>query len=114
LVNAARKHLDTWPELRPDIQVEGITLIVNHQTKSHPLDRSTAVYSRAEFVRSLTMPVATALQLYNAWRLDQFEAIRDAVFPDTTQSRNASNTVPAPGQAPSKARQWLSRRRNRQ
>ncbi len=37
LVNAARRHLDTWPELRPDIGVEGITLIVNHQTKSHPL-----------------------------------------------------------------------------
>jgi hypothetical protein len=114
LVNTARKHLDTWPELRPDIAVEGITLIVNHQTKSHPLERSTVVYSRPEFVRSLTVPVTTALQLYDAWRLEQFDAIRKAVFPDSTQSPSAStsNAVPSPVPAPSKARRRLWRRPN--
>lgn len=53
LVNGARKHLDTWPMLRPDLDVEGIVLIINHQTNYHPSDRSTNPYTRAEFVDSL-------------------------------------------------------------
>ena len=93
LVDAARRHLDTWPELRPDIAVEGITLIVSRQTKSHPLQRPPMVYSRTEFVRSLPVPVTTAMQLYNDWRLSQFDAIRKAVFPDTTQRLSAPNAV---------------------
>jgi len=40
LVSGARKHLDTWPALRPDLDVGGIVLIVNHQTNTHPGDRS--------------------------------------------------------------------------
>jgi hypothetical protein len=85
LVDDARRHLDTWPQLRPDIQVEGITLIVNHQTNTHPLDRSAVVYSRPEFVQSLTMPVITTLELFDAWRQSDFDAICNAVFPETTQ-----------------------------
>jgi len=112
LVDAARKHLDTWPELRPDIEVEGVTLIVNHQTRTHPLHRAAVVYSRPEFVRSLILPVTTTLQLYHAWRLGQFDAIRDTVFPDTTQSRSASRAVPSPGPVPSKARRRLWRQRD--
>ena len=104
LVNAARRHLDTWPELRPDIAVEGITLIVSHQTKSHPLERPPMVYSRTEFVRSLPVPVTTAMQLYNDWRLSQFDAIRKAVFPDTRQRLSAPNAVHSPTPAPSKPR----------
>jgi hypothetical protein len=112
LVDTARKHLDTWPELRPDIKVEGITLVVNHQTKTHPVDRSTAVYSRPEFVRSLTVPVTTTLQLYHAWRLGQLVAIRDVVFRDTTQSHSASAAGRSSDPAPRKVRRRLWRRQH--
>jgi hypothetical protein len=39
------RHLDTWPQLRPDQPVTGGVLIVNHQHKLHPSERSSAVYS---------------------------------------------------------------------
>jgi hypothetical protein len=100
LVDDARRHLDTWPQLRPDIQVEGITLIVNHQANTHPLNRSAVVYSRLEFVQSLTMPVITTLELFGAWRQSDFDAIRNAVFPETTQPRPASEATPAQGVTP--------------
>jgi hypothetical protein len=112
LVKAAQRHLETWPELRPDLPVEGMTLIVNHQTRTHPLERSTVVYSRPEFVRSLSVPVATTLQLYDAWRQERFDAIRRAVFPDIAPPRGASNAAPSPDPAPSDVRRRLWRRRN--
>jgi hypothetical protein len=80
LVNGARKHLDTWPMLRPDLDVEGIVLIINHQTNYHPGDRSAQVYTRAEFVASLAIPVTTTLHLFHAWRRGDLDAIRAAVF----------------------------------
>jgi hypothetical protein len=116
LVDAAKKHLATWPELRPDIEVEGILLIVNHQATAHPLDRSAEVYSRPEFVRSLTVPVMTTLQLYHAWRQNDFDAIRETVFEDTPKSRSASDGRPIPTpphpQA-GRARRWWRRRQER-
>jgi hypothetical protein len=100
LADDARRHLDTWPQLRPDIQVEGITLIVNHQTNTHPFDRSAVVYSRPEFVDSLTMPVITTLELFDASRHNDFHLIRNAIFPGASQSRAAPNATPAQGVAP--------------
>jgi len=114
LADDARRHLDTWPQLRPDIQVEGITLIVNHQTNTHPLDRSAVAYSRPEFVQSLTMPVVTTLALFDAWRYSDFDAIRNAIFPEAAQSRAAPNATSAQGVTPPRTtgtgpRRWWRR-----
>ncbi|MGA9678823.1 MAG: hypothetical protein WBR28_27380 [Mycobacterium sp.] len=101
LVDDAGRHLNTWPQLRPEIQVEGITLIVNHQTNTHPLNRSAVVYTRPEFVQSLTLPVITTLQLFDAWRHGDFDAIRKAVYPGTAQPRPEAETTPSnPGVTP--------------
>lgn len=91
LVETTRKHVDTWPVLRPDLEVEGIVLIVNHQTSTHPTDRSAEVYMRAEFVESLTVPVTTTLQLFHAWRRGDLGAIREAVFGDEPPPRGSSS-----------------------
>lgn len=114
LADDARRHLDTWPQLRPDIQVEGITLIANHQTNAHPLDRSAVVYSRPEFVQALTMPVITTLELFDAWRHSDFDAICNAIFPEASQSRAAPDATPAQGVTPPRAggtgpRRWWRR-----
>jgi hypothetical protein len=96
LVATAKKHLETWPEVRPDVHVEGIVLILNHQSATHPLDRSPEAYSRPEFVRSLTVQVVTTLQLHDAWRRADHDAIRrlmlgeatvDEAHPSTPSSR---------------------------
>jgi hypothetical protein len=114
LVETTRKHLDTWPALRPDLEVEGIVLIVNHQTSSHPGGRSAEVYTRAEFGESLTFPVTTTLQLFHAWRRGDLGAIRAAVFADTPQSGgSSSDTNPiAPPAEPHVRRARLWRRRD--
>jgi hypothetical protein len=80
LAEAPTRHLATWPELRPDIAVSGVALVLSHQTKAHPLDRSPAPYSRQEFVASLSFPVVTTLQLFEWWRQDHYIAIRAAIF----------------------------------
>jgi len=95
LVETARKHLDTWRVLRPDVEVQGIVPVVNHQMNSHPAERSRNAYSRPEFVESLTVPVTTALQLHHAWRRGDMGVIRGAVVGDTLLTSSTSSYVSA-------------------
>jgi hypothetical protein len=83
LVATAGKHLDTWPQIRPQQPVETIVLIVNHQLNRHPLDRAPRAYTRPEFLASLTVPVITTRQLYDAWRSDNHNLIRQQIFGET-------------------------------
>jgi hypothetical protein len=80
LAEAPSRHLATWPQLRPEIPVSGVVLVVNHQAKIHPLDRSPQPYSRAEFIDSLSFPVISTMQLFGWWRRGDHEAIRAAIF----------------------------------
>ncbi|MFD7551474.1 hypothetical protein [Streptomyces sp. NPDC059816] len=58
LVGHLQRHLETWPQLRPDEPVSDGVLIVNHQHKLHPSERSATVSARPEFVASLdSLPV---------------------------------------------------------
>jgi hypothetical protein len=95
LVGDALRHLNTWPQFRPDIAVEGITLIVSSQFKLHPLDRNPAVYTRREFVESLTIPVVGIMDLFNAWRARDFDEIRAVVFGEPIAARDPSPAEPA-------------------
>jgi hypothetical protein len=115
LVNAARKHLDTWPALRPDLDVETIVLIVNHQTNYHPGDRSAQAYTRAEFVDSLAIPVTTTSQLFHAWRRGDLDAIREAVFGEQTAPRVGlrANPTPPPPEPDVHQTSWWRRRGKR-
>lgn len=68
LVDALRRYLDTWSELQPGSPVDGGTLIVNHQHKLPPGQRSRQIYVRPEFVNTLTVPVVGTLDLFDWWR----------------------------------------------
>lgn len=81
LVDDATRHLQTWPNLRPVVSVEGVVLVLNYQTKTHPLDRWQSPYQRREFLTSLAIPVVSSRQLFDWWRLGDFKALRDALFP---------------------------------
>jgi hypothetical protein len=80
LAEAPVRHLATWPHLRPGIVVSGVALVVNHQTRTHPLDRTAQPYSRPEFVASLTFPVLATTALYDWWRRGEHAALRAALF----------------------------------
>lgn len=78
LTEALRRHQRTWPQLRPGQPLDAVVLVVNHQHKLPPMDRSPEVYQRREFVDSLDMPVISALQLFDHWRQRNFARIREA------------------------------------
>lgn len=82
-IGQLQRHLETWPQLRPDIPVSDGVLIVNHQHKLHPSERSADVYMRPEHLASLaSLPVTviSAVQLFNWWRAGDWAAIRSAVL----------------------------------
>lgn len=94
-VGDLQRHLDTWPQLRPDQPVVGGVLIVNHQHKLDPAERSREVYGRREFVDAMKVTVLSARQLFDWWRDEDWAAIRAAIFGDV-----ASATSPATEAAP--------------
>ena len=80
LVNDLQRHLQTWPELRPELPVSGGALIVNHQYRLPPADRSSAVYSRREFVATLTEPVMAVRALFDWWATKDWPSLQRAVM----------------------------------
>jgi hypothetical protein len=111
-VGHLQRHLETWPQLRPSEPVHGGVLIVNHEHKKHPSDRSARVYSRPEFVGALTVPVISTVELFHWWRTSDWEAIRAAVL--GTESASVASPPPTLGvttevTAPPQRRPWWKR-----
>lgn len=96
LVRDLQRHLDTWPQLRPQQPVAGGVLIVNHQHKLDPSERSREVYTRREFVDALQVTVLSARQLFDWWREEDWAAIRAAVLGNITTTPPSAPTVPQP------------------
>lgn len=113
LTEAARRHLATWPQLRPDIAVTDVVLVINHQTRTHPLDRSPAPYARREFVASVQFPVLSSMQLFDWWRTEKHDAVRAALFPQhrAIQARDPTGTEQA--QPALRRRSWMPNRLRR-
>lgn len=108
LVGHLQRHLDTWPQLRPDEPVTGGVLVVNHQHKLHPSERAAHVYSRPEFVAALSVTVVSTLELFRWWRAADWTAIRTAVLgtdprPATTPAAPVEDAV-GPAMPPSRSR----------
>ena len=97
LVGHLQRHLDTWPQLCPHEPVSGGVLVVNHQHKLHPTERSTSVYARPEFVNALTVPVLSTVELFNWWRTSNWQAIRSSVLgPQSPESGAGAATPTSP------------------
>jgi hypothetical protein len=82
------RHLGTWPQLRLGEPVTGGVLIVNHQHRLHPSERTEQVYSRPEFLAALRVTVLSTLDLFRWWRAENWTAIQTAVMgdaPDTAK-----------------------------
>lgn len=76
------RHLREWPHLPGVPTVEGGALIINHQHRSVPRDRSSRPYSRPEFLAAQTEPVVTSLALLESWRTEDWPAVRRLLFGD--------------------------------
>jgi hypothetical protein len=79
LVADLLRHLDTWPQLRPDLTIAGGVLIVSHHLAANPNERPEQIYTRPEFVDSLMVPVINARTIFNMWR-DQDAPVLRAFF----------------------------------
>ncbi|MFE5964187.1 hypothetical protein [Streptomyces sp. NPDC056463] len=115
LVGHLQRHLETWPQLQPDEPVSDGVLIVNHQHKLHPSERTAEVYSRPEFVaslESLPVKVISTVELFNWWRAEDWTAIRTAVLGDAATSwRPAAPTSPEQSPSAPRRRWWTGGRR---
>ncbi|MGN9916609.1 hypothetical protein [Micromonospora palomenae] len=117
MIGYLQRHLDTWPQLRLDLPVTGGALVVNHQHKLPPADRTTQVYSRPEFVASLPVTVLSTVELFGWWRVGDWPAIRTAILgaepasapvpPWSPAAPHLSQALPEP---PSSPRWWRRRR----
>jgi hypothetical protein len=115
-------HLREWPSLPEATPVNGGALILNHERRKDPLDRSPEPYTRPEFLAAQTEPILTTWKLFEAWRDERWDRIRAAIFgPDagTLQSGVASRQThggesPAPNSGPAAgkvtSRRWWRRR----
>lgn len=114
MVGNLQRHLGTWPQLRPDLPVNGGVLVVNHHHKLPPSERPAQVYSRPEFVASLPVKVISSAELFGWWRIGDWPAIRTAVLGAETPSLPATPPaaeVPRSREAPhEQSRRWWHRR----
>ena len=86
LVDDLRRHISTWPTLEPAQQpLTHSALIVNHQYRRPPHERSGQVYTRPEFVCSLPFSVLSTRQVFDWWRESDWPAITDAILASAPQ-----------------------------
>lgn len=111
------RHLREWPDLPGSSPVDGGALVINHQLRSIPHERSPQPYSRPEFLASQTEPVVTTLDLFAAWREEDGGAVRRLLFGDATgpepiqtPGEIVPRDQPAPPGSPDRKRGWLRRR----
>jgi len=123
LIADLERHLQTWPQIRPEEPVAGGVLVVNHQHRRDPDERTAEIYTRTDFVSALTVPVVPPRQLFDWWRNADWSAIRAAVLSVPGQRGATSARAPAqdsPGTPPieqdaaaPKRRWWRQQRQRR-
>jgi hypothetical protein len=77
LVGDLLRHLAAWPRMRPGQPVTNGVLIVNHQHRKPPRERTERVYDRPE---AAPYPVLSARQLFDWYRTSDWDAIRNAIL----------------------------------
>jgi hypothetical protein len=110
LVSRLERHLATWPQLRPDEPVAGGVLVINHQHRLHPSERTAHIYSRPEFVAALPVTVVSTMQLFNWWRAADWTAIRTTML-GNDPIRAAATSLPTDEATVSPTMPFFRRRR---
>ena len=92
LMDKLVKHMATWPNITKDEPLHAGVLVVSHELRLQPSERSPQPYSRKEFVAALPHRVVTTIELLNWWRSEDWDAIRASFCPDT----NGDSVSPSP------------------
>ncbi|MEU8021107.1 hypothetical protein AB0B88_02690 [Micromonospora haikouensis] len=97
------RHLREWEKLPGVPPVVGGALILGHQLRVAPQERSRQPYGRPEFLAAQAEPVITTLDLFDAWREEDAEEIRRLLFGPATKEvaqplPGDAQPVPAAGQ----------------
>jgi hypothetical protein len=90
--------------------VEGGALVLNHQLRAVPHERSAKPYNRPEFLAAKTEPVITTRDLLEAWREEDAGAIRQLLF-GSVNPPAAEPKPPAKGIKPAGLKRGWFRRR---
>lgn len=90
------RHLREWPSLAGSVRVEGGALVLNHEHRSIPGERSRQPYSRPEFLAAQTEPVIASLDLFGAWREEDTVSIRRMLFGSAAEQGGQAPTGDPP------------------
>ncbi|UFS57639.1 hypothetical protein [Subtercola endophyticus] len=117
------RHLREWPGLPNATPIEGGVLVLNHEHKKEPLDRTREPYSREGFLAAQNEGVVTSLQLFETWRDEDWTGLRALVFdpfgtPETGKASHEQvdrGQSSAPRDSPNSApRPWWKRGQRKQ
>ncbi len=78
------RHLREWPSVSKGTHVDGGALVMSHDLRTVPQERTPRPYARPEFLASQTEPVVSALDLFTAWRDEEAITIRRLLFGSLT------------------------------
>lgn len=109
------RHLREWRTLPGSVEIEGGALVINHEHRKIPQDRSRQPFSRPEFLAAQAEPVITALDLFEAWRNEDVDTIRRLLFgPETVPTRPTAPVPSSPAEVAGdpvvERRRWFGRR----
>ena len=99
LYAALVKHVDAWNANPSRPAIDGGVLVVNHEHKKQPAERSQRPYTRQAFIDSQKHPIVTAVELFDAWRTGDWARVRALVFGDTIAEAQPSALFSAPSNA---------------
>lgn len=100
MYDALVSHVREWPELGHGT-IDRAALVVNHEVKSEPDQRSARPFTREAWVRAQEHPVVTSIDLLHAWRTDAWDQVLLDLFGESedpvTSRAFASSDGGAPG-----------------
>jgi hypothetical protein len=101
------RHLREWDRLPGSTPVEGGALVINHQHRAAPGERPIKPYGRPEFLAAQTEPVITTLDLFEAWREDNAETVRQLLFGEELAPTSAERGSEEGAPSVSQKRRWF-------
>ncbi len=103
------RHMREWPFLMEASPIDGGALIVNHQLRTVPSQRSAAPFTRPEFLLAQSEPIITSCDLLDRWRNEDWQGIRTLLFgssPEGNPKENLSHQIQQASSVTDRRRFW--------